>query len=243
MKRSLLNLWVDCLAAVFLLVMVATGYILRFPLPPGTNRTQELWGLSRHDWGTVHTWTSFGLLAVLATHLFLHWPWIISMISPSSGDGTRLRSRPAGMIAILILFIAGGSFAWLAQVSVRERKTPLHPLDQSSISNGTAGKTESFSSTVSFIDDIQPIFKASCMGCHGPERMQGRFRVDRREDFFSAQNGPPLILPGNPGGSRFLEIVSGRIKNMKSADLHQLNPAEIEKIRAWIASGAPWEEP
>jgi hypothetical protein len=39
MNRSLLNLTVDLLAAACLLAMVATGYILRFPLPPGTNRT------------------------------------------------------------------------------------------------------------------------------------------------------------------------------------------------------------
>ena len=44
MTRTTGNLVVDLVAAVGLLGMVATGYILYFPLPPGTNRSHTLWG-------------------------------------------------------------------------------------------------------------------------------------------------------------------------------------------------------
>ncbi len=56
--------------------MVGTGYILWFVLPPGTNRTHILWGLLRHQWGTLHFWISVMLLTVLAVHVALHWRWL-----------------------------------------------------------------------------------------------------------------------------------------------------------------------
>lgn len=65
MNRTLLNLTINLLAGACLLVMMATGYILRFPLPPTTNRTHKLWELSRHEWGTIHSWASLVLLLVV----------------------------------------------------------------------------------------------------------------------------------------------------------------------------------
>jgi hypothetical protein len=64
---------IDTLAAAGLLTMVTTGYVLRFTLPPARNHTHELWGLSRYDWGGIHSWASLGLLLVLIIHLVLHW--------------------------------------------------------------------------------------------------------------------------------------------------------------------------
>jgi len=42
MKRALLNLLIDFLAGTGLLLMIVTGYILRFSLPPTMNRTHKL---------------------------------------------------------------------------------------------------------------------------------------------------------------------------------------------------------
>jgi hypothetical protein len=73
MARGVLNLMIDTVAAALLTAMVGSGYILWFALPPGTNRTHILWGLLRHQWGTVHAWISVTLIAVLAVHVVLHW--------------------------------------------------------------------------------------------------------------------------------------------------------------------------
>jgi hypothetical protein len=58
MNRALMNLLIDTVAAALLTAMVGTGYILWFALPPGTNRTHSLWGLLRHQFGTLHFWIS-----------------------------------------------------------------------------------------------------------------------------------------------------------------------------------------
>lgn len=254
MRRGLLNLSIDLLAALCLLVVLATGYVLRFPLPPTTNRTHELWGFSRHEWGLIHSWASLGLLLILAIHVVLHWEWIFTMIRRrfvSEHATGRNRSARAGFITATILLVVVGAFAVSTHLGVREREVPLHPLNEpaaavaSDASNfepspaGTAPAPEQY--RVEFVRDVAPIFQASCISCHGPGRQLAGFRADLREHFFSARNSRPLVVPGDPDASRLLEIVSGRLKGMKSAAAHLLSPGEIAILREWIETGANWE--
>lgn len=241
MKRNMLNLCVDLLAATFLLLMVTTGYILSFPLPPGSNRTRELWGLARHDWGTIHAWASLGLLIVLLVHVLLHWKWIITMVQrrcSSENDLIPVRPVRAGIMTGATLLLIGGLFAWFAQSGVRERDVPLHPLEKTPASSVPMIKREV--KRVDFEKDIKPIFNVSCLSCHGADRASAHFRVDQKEHFFSSRNGSPLIVAGNPDASRLLAIVSGKAKNMKNVAVHQLKPDEIELIKIWISTGAEW---
>lgn len=124
MKRAYLNFGVDTAAALLFLGMLATGFILRFPLPPGSQRTHVLWGLSRHEWGTVHTWLSFALIAVLLLHVGLHWPWIAGMVrrrfghktagGPDGKSGVR-----SGVLTFLILAAIIALFAWGTFAGIR----------------------------------------------------------------------------------------------------------------------------
>lgn len=255
MNRSLLNLTVDLLAAACLLVMLATGYVLRFPLPPTTNRTHELWSLSRHEWGMVHSWASVGLLLVLAIHVVLHWEWIISMIGRrfvrEHATGKRQPAR-AGSIALTIFIVVFGSFAVATHLGVRERKTPLHPLNEPAVAVSGHGRKPEPSPAkttpateprrVDFLREVAPIFQTSCITCHGPRKQVSGFRADRPEDFFSPRNGRPLVMPGDPDASRLLAIVSGKMKDMKSAQAHLLSPGEIATLQAWIETGAEWPD-
>ena len=63
MRRNTLNFLVDALTLLAIFVMIATGLVIRFILPPGTGGGHGgagllLWGMGRHDWGDVHFWTS-----------------------------------------------------------------------------------------------------------------------------------------------------------------------------------------
>ena len=80
MNRTISNIIIDIIAAFLFLGMIATGYLLRFPLPPGSNKMLSLWGYTRHQRGDVHFWISLGLLVVLIVHLVLHWNWIVTVI-------------------------------------------------------------------------------------------------------------------------------------------------------------------
>lgn len=243
MNRTPLNLLIDLLAATGLLIMIATGYILRFPLPPTTNRTHELWGLSRHEWGTVHSWASLGLLAVVFVHLLLHWEWIFAAIRRcfTSAKAVPTQRLYAGIITMVALLTAGGLFGWAAQTGVRKLETPLHPLsDLRELTD--VSRPRSVSQPINFSRDVRPIFATSCISCHGPKKQHANFRVDRREDFFTPRDGKPLIVPGDAKASRLLAIVSGEVKPMKDAEAHRLRPEEIRLLKSWIEAGADWPE-
>lgn len=146
MNRGLFNLIIDLLAATCLLVMVGTGYVLQFPLPPATDRTHELWGMSRHEWGKIHSSASLGLLAILLVHVVLHWEWIVSMVRRRfvSAPGVRpVRPLRAGVISGATIVAGVGLFAWVTHLGVRKRKVPLHPLYESRESGGARRPTHS----------------------------------------------------------------------------------------------------
>ncbi|MBC8127762.1 MAG: DUF4405 domain-containing protein [Gloeobacteraceae cyanobacterium ES-bin-144] len=240
MNRGLLNLLIDLVAAFCLGVMLATGYILRFPLPPTTNRTHELWGMSRHEWGTIHFWVSLLFLAVLLTHVILHWEWLFATIRRRF---TKLKAPPhqryiAGIATALALLAAGGLFAWAAHSGVRATEVPLHPLREPETVRSIP--QEQFPAKVDFQRDVMPIFEASCIDCHGSKRQRAGLRVDRRADFFAPGDKKPLIVPGRSDTSRLIDIVSGEIKDMKSAEEHRLPVKEITILKTWIDSGADW---
>jgi len=243
MKRTPLNLAIDLLAATGLLLMIATGYILRFPLPPSTNRTHELWGLSRHEWGTLHSWASIGLLAVLFVHLLLHWEWIFATVRRrfTSAQAAPAQRLHAGIITVAALLVLGGLFAWASQTGVRTLETPRHPLREFPAAAAIRSDL-ALPQVVDFWRDVMPIFEVSCIGCHGPKKQRANFRVDRRKDFFAPGDGKPLVVPRDANASRLLAIVSGEVKGMKDADAHRLLPDEIGLLKVWINAGADWPE-
>lgn len=81
MNRSRINLVLDVLSFVLLAALLQTGLIMRYALPPGSGGRGggpglRVWGWTRHDWGDVHTWIAYALVATMAAHVVLHWTWV-----------------------------------------------------------------------------------------------------------------------------------------------------------------------
>ena len=49
---------------------------------------------------------------------------------------------------------------------------------------------------VTYATDIQPIFKGTCFGCHGPERHRGGLRLDSLEAVLKGSDDGKVIVPG-----------------------------------------------
>jgi hypothetical protein len=254
MKRFFDNLLIDLIAAALMIGMLATGYILRFPLPPGTNKDLTLWGLTRHQWGDVHFWISLGLIAVILLHLSLHWQWIALSVRRKLSR-TKAAPGPAlvsGLMTFLILVAVLFLFGWAAQSGVNKITEPREgvcpPPGQEGVNKaadpgGTIPETSTADGQkVVFWKDVYPILERSCRSCHGPKKQRGDFRVDRREDFFGKGGSTPLVAPGKSAESRLLAIVSGLRKDLPRADVHQLPAPQVAILRAWIEAGAPWPE-
>ena len=118
MNRVSLNFLIDVVAFVLFLAMAATGLVLWWILPPGTNSFLVLWGLSRHQWGAIHAWSSIGVLTALMGHLAMHWRWIVAFVSARVARSSR-RVILWGVVIGLSILALFAVFAVLATRSVR----------------------------------------------------------------------------------------------------------------------------
>lgn len=130
LRRSTLNFLVDVLALLAIFVMVATGLVIRFALPPGTGGGHgegglALWGFGRHDWGDVHFWTSVVLGVLLIVHVALHWSWVCLMVKrllggTEAGQPAAGRCTACGVGFLLVVILAFAGFTWYAGGAVTQ---------------------------------------------------------------------------------------------------------------------------
>src|SRR5687767_9238348 len=99
-------------------------------------------------------------------------------------------------------------------------------------------------SAADFKRDIMPILKAECYKCHSEEagKEKGDFVFDNVKRFAKDIGPGRVIEPGKPAESRFVEIFTLEMDD----DAHMppkknLAPAQIAKIKEWIAEGASFE--
>src|SRR5262245_46679502 len=71
------------------------------------------------------------------------------------------------------------------------------------------------SQAIDFGRDIRPIFAAHCHQCHGSQKQESGFRLDRREAALGgADRGDPPIIPGKSAESPLVHFVAGADRDM-----------------------------
>ena len=96
---------------------------------------------------------------------------------------------------------------------------------------------------VNFVQDIKPIFEASCIKCHGRGRGKGEFHLDTRETTLKGGESGPAIVAGKSTESYLIELVSGvDPDNVMPRKGSKLTPLQVGLLRAWIDQGMPWEK-
>src|SRR5262245_33864769 len=98
-------------------------------------------------------------------------------------------------------------------------------------------------SPVDFVSAVQPIFKASCYGCHSGAEPQAGLRLDVRSLAMKGGIGGPVIVPGNSKDSVLIHRVTG-LGGLRSMPLTgtALTAEQIAVLTAWIDQGAAWPE-
>ncbi len=124
MKRNTVNFIIDLISLVVMWGLVTTGLLVKYVMPPGTGHWLTLYGMNRHDWGTVHFWLAVTLCALALVHVWLHWQWVCATVSRFFGgsdpDGRR-RSRAWRTVwgIGLILLLTGGTAGLLTAANDR----------------------------------------------------------------------------------------------------------------------------
>ncbi len=97
--------------------------------------------------------------------------------------------------------------------------------------------------SVDFARQVEPIFRARCQVCHGPEVQQNGLRLDRRADALRGGYSGPVIVPGASAESKLIRLVSGADPKLIMPPVGpRLAAAEVAALRAWIDQGAVWPE-
>lgn len=128
MNRQILNLVIDTAALLVMLAMVATGFLLKWVLPPGSRGGQglQLWDTTRHDWGDLHFWLAVALLLLMFVHVLLHWSWVCALVArlargTSSGGAVVAHARQwlYGISFLIVCCLLLVGFLWLASAHTR----------------------------------------------------------------------------------------------------------------------------
>lgn len=129
MDKSKVNLVIDALMFLCVMAMAGIGLLIKFVLLPGKDtwaaygRKVELFlfGMDRHQWGTIHFIIAFVFLGLLALHILLHWKRILSFSSRLIGSNVARRII-ATIIVVVSVFLVVFPLFVKPEVQEPERK-------------------------------------------------------------------------------------------------------------------------
>ena len=126
---------------------------------------------------------------------------------------------------------------------------PLLENNPYSTTNGEetpANATDSNPDTVSFHQDIDPIFSRHCYGCHQGAKQLGSYVMTNFDELLrGGESEIPAIVPGQPDDSYLVEQITpidGHAE-MPNEPFPALSKIEIDLVRRWIAEGAINDSP
>ncbi len=114
--------------------------------------------------------------------------------------------------------------------------------DISKIKNDTTPLTKQQSIELNV--KVRAILAHNCYKCHGPEKIKGDLRLDRRDMIFKGGENGSVIIPGDPAASdlyRRINLPANHEDAMPSKG-RKLAEEDIAVINLWIQKGAPWPD-
>jgi mono/diheme cytochrome c family protein len=101
-----------------------------------------------------------------------------------------------------------------------------------------AAQAPAASNPVSFSKDVQPIFQANCVGCHGASVKMKGLNLSSEDGARKGSESGPVLVPGNPDESVLYQKI--RSGSMPMGKPH-LSDKEIQTVFNWIKSENPDE--
>ena len=94
---------------------------------------------------------------------------------------------------------------------------------------------------VIYADIIQPIFRAKCYSCHGPNRQKGKLRLDDPDRIMKGGKDGVVIIAGKTDKSELIKRIflpRNDEHHMAPKEKKQLTEDEKSLIRWWVEQGA-----
>src|SRR5262249_51311247 len=135
---------------------------------------------------------------------------------------TRITLRSRSCFCILCTALAALAYAFFALTPSKASAQPGKP--------------------VSFINDVAPILKENCFGCHGAKNPKGKFDMTRFEKLLAGGTKENVIVHGKPEDSYLVDAITAAAtdkKRMPPADNGEaLSKEKMDVIVRWIKEGA-----
>jgi mono/diheme cytochrome c family protein len=123
-----------------------------------------------------------------------------------------------------------------------EAPTDVSPATDTAAPTETAAATEipatqpaAGGATVSFANDILPIFESRCISCHGGQRTQEGLDLKTLASVMAGSNNGPVVSPGDAANSLLVEMVTTQKMPKRGP---KLTPPQIQLITDWVNQGA-----
>ena len=91
-----------------------------------------------------------------------------------------------------------------------------------------------------FQQKIRPILSSHCQGCHNDSLKFSGLTLDSADGLRNGGLHGPVIIPGDPAGSRLYRKVARLEKPSMPMQGDPLSEADVALIKHWIEIGAPW---
>lgn len=97
--------------------------------------------------------------------------------------------------------------------------------------------------SVDFHRDVEPIFKARCINCHGPSQQQGGLRLDDKQwALQGGLSGKRLPASKDDDNELLRRVTSHDPAIAMPKEGGRLSDSQIATLRAWVQAGAPWPD-
>lgn len=206
-------LWLSFAACTGTLTL---GFLLAF----GSGDSGTL--VTRHMWGGIAL--TIGVLACMLTR-------------PAWLAGEQSRAYPALLTVVLATLVwtahEGGSLTHGSDYLTEYMPAPLK--------RWIAPGTSTVSPDSFYAKQIDPIFDANCVSCHGESKSKGGLRLDSYERLMRGGKDGAVIAAGKPDKSLLLERITlppGDKHFMPAEGRPPLKREEIAWIKAWVLQGA-----
>lgn len=111
--KARINFFVDALMLLVGSLLAGTGFLMKYTLLPGyarqavygRNVDMFFLGFDRHQWGTLHLWLAFALIALLVVHLLLHTTWIVNMARTMIAGRAAQTIIISAFVLLCLLFV------------------------------------------------------------------------------------------------------------------------------------------
>jgi mono/diheme cytochrome c family protein len=142
-------------------------------------------------------------------------------------------------ILATVLMACGGQATVLPSDSATPLETQLTQVPRSTDTSEPANPTSSTAApagSVSFANDVMPIFQASCFECHGVKQIRAGLDLRTYDTILGGSFNHLVVSPGDSEGSLLIQqLVNGKMPKQGA----KLTDEQIKIIADWIDEGAP----